>query len=89
VDASRFYLSTDPDAAEAILARRRVAVVVAYDPERVNSVSGTILGEPTPKGSMGQLLYERPHSPPPFLETVDESSNAAFHVFLRPAGLEK
>ena len=88
VDASLFYLSADPDAAEAILARRRVACVVAYDPERVNAVSSTILGEPTPKGSMGQLLYERPHSPPPFLKPVDTSSSAAFRVFLRPAGVE-
>ena len=88
VDASRFYLSTDPDAAEAILARRRVACVVAYDADRVNAVSSTILGEAIPKDTMGQFLYERPHSPPPFLEPVDASSNRVFRVFLRPAGLE-
>ncbi len=88
VDASRFYLSRDPAAAEAILARRRVACVVAYDPDRVNAVSSAILGEPVPpKGSMSRLLYERPHSPPPFLQLV--YSNADFRVFLRPAGLEQ
>ena len=89
VDASRFYLSTDPAAAEAILARRRVACVVAYEPSRVNAVSSVILGETVPKGTMGQLLYERPHSPPLFLEPVDASSNAAFRLFLRPAGVER
>ena len=89
VDASRFFLSADPAAAEAILARRRVACVVAYDSERVNAVSSAILGEPAPKETLGRLLYERPHSPPTFLEPVDASSNAAFRVFLRPAGLER
>ncbi|MEI6560657.1 MAG: hypothetical protein WCO68_01065 [Verrucomicrobiota bacterium] len=89
VDASLFYLSTDSDAAEAILARRRVACVVVYDPERVNAVSSAILGKPTPRDAMGRLLYERPHSPPPFLKLVETSSNAAFRVFLYSAGLEK
>lgn len=87
VDASRFYLSADPGAAEAILARRRVACVVAYDPDRVNAISSTILGQSAPTGAMGRLLYERPHSPPPFLKLV--YSNTAFRVFLRPEGLEQ
>jgi hypothetical protein len=86
VDASRFYLSRDPAEAEAILARRRVACVVAYDPDRVNAVASTILGQPVGEGTMGEYLYRRPHSPPPFLELA--YSNAAFRVFLRPAGIE-
>jgi len=86
VDTSRFYLSIDPEEAVAILERRRVACVVAYDFDRVNLVSRTILGEPDKKGTMAQYLYERPHSPPPFLQVV--YTNSAFRVFLRPDGLE-
>lgn len=86
VDASRFYLSRDPAEAESILARRRVACVVAYDPDRVNAVSGMILGQPVGEGTFGEYLYRRPHSPPPFLELA--YSNASFRVFLRPAGIE-
>ncbi len=82
VDASRFYLSRDPEAAEAILVKRRVAYVVAYDTDRVASVSSAILGQPVGEGTFAELLYERPHSAPPFLRLV--YSNAAFRVFLRP-----
>jgi hypothetical protein len=86
VDASRFFLSTDPAGAEAILARRRVACVVAYDADRVLSVSSAILGRPAEPGAMAELLYLRPHSAPPFLKPV--YANAAFRVFLRPGGVE-
>ena len=89
VDASRFYLSTNTGAAEAILSRRRVACVVVYEPSRVNAVSGAILGEAPVEGTLGQFLYERPHSAPPFLQPVDESSNGPFRVFLRLGGLEQ
>ncbi len=86
VDSSRFYLSADPAEAEAILARRRVACVVAYEPDRVNAVASAILSQPAGEGTMGEYLYRRPHSAPPFLELA--YSNAAFRVFLRPAGIE-
>jgi len=86
VDASRFYLSTDPDEAEALLVRRRVACVVAYEPDRVLTVSTSILGEPERPNAMGRILYERPHSPPAFMELV--YSNAAFRLYLRPNGVE-
>ncbi|MCX6967839.1 MAG: hypothetical protein NTZ46_08705 [Verrucomicrobia bacterium] len=88
VDASRFYLSADPAAAEAILTRRRVACVVVYDPERVNAVSSALLGQvPPQQGAMGQLLFERPHSPPPFLELA--YLNADFRVYLYPPELKR
>lgn len=86
VDASRFFLSTDAQEAEAIMARRRVACVVAYEPDRVNAVSSAILGKSATKESMGESLYRHPSNPPPFLERV--YSNRAFRVFLRPDGLE-
>lgn len=83
VDASRFYLSRDPAEAEAILAQRRVAWVVAYDADRVAAVSSAILGRPVEEGSMAESLYTRPNSPPPFLKPM--YANLAFRVFLRPA----
>ena len=87
VDTARFYLSTDPDAAEAILARRRVAWVVAYDSDRINQVSSAILGQAIPQETMAKLLYERPSSAPSFLKAA-HYPNVAFHIFLRPAGVE-
>lgn len=86
VDASRFYLTDDVNAAEAILARRKVACVVVYDADRVNAVSSQILGKPSPEATMGGVLYARPNSPPPFLKPV--YINGSFRVFLRPDGLE-
>ena len=87
VDASRFYLGTDLAAAEAILVQRRVGCVVVYDSDRINAVSSVILGTALSKGTLGEILYERPQRAPAFLELV--YSNAAFRVFLYPAGLER
>ncbi len=86
VDASRFYLSYGETGAEEILARRRVACVIAYEPERVNAVAAAILGKTPGEGSMGEYLFRRPHSPPAFLSLA--YSNNAFRVFLRPDGIE-
>ena len=97
VDACRFFLSTDPAAAEAILARRKVGCVIVYEPTRVIETSEKLLGvrvagapeiplgDPAEK-AMGVLLFRRPHRAPPFLELA--YGNAAFRVFLRPAGVE-
>ncbi len=93
VDSARFYASTDPREALAILARRKVACVIAYDPGRVLAVSDAILGLPQDKetanasrNTMAEWLYTRPHSPPPGLELA--GMNPAFRVFLRPEGVE-
>ena len=91
VDASRFFLSVDPGEARAILARRRVACVVVYDPERVDKVSSAILGAPIPERSLATILFRQPHSLPKQLnlDYSDASSNASFKVFLWPEGLEQ
>jgi len=97
VDTCRFFVCEDSRASEAILARREVACVVAYDPARVMETSRAVLGIKTGDSShsvplgdadekpMGVLLFRRPHSCPPFLKPV--YGNQAFRVFLRPAGL--
>ena len=100
VDACRFYTSENPREAEAILARRKVACVIAYEPTRVMEIARTVLGQAavttTNAGSlplgdpaeraMGVILFRRPHSPPSFLQLA--YGNLAFRVFLRPAGVE-
>lgn len=98
VDTCRFFVCEDWHASDAILARRKVACVVAYDPARVMETSRAVLGMPTgdpsrgaPLGEadekpMGLLLFRRPHRCPPFLKPV--YANQSFRVFLRPAGLE-
>ena len=94
VDASRFYVCEDPRQAEAILARRKVACVLAYDPDRVMDTSRTILGMPgfgvalgdVHERAMAVMLFRRPHSPPAFLKLA--YGNLAFRVFLYPPALE-
>lgn len=87
VDAARFYLSSQAEReAEEILAQRRVACVVAYEPSRVEAVCAAILNQPAPKPdnpALGRWLYERQSSPPPFLKLA--YANAAFRVYVRPA----
>ena len=99
VDACRFYTSEDPREAEAVLARRKVACVIAYEPTRVIETARTVLGikpiseksgalplgDPSER-AMGVLLFRRPHSPPPFLQLA--YGNLAFRVFLRAEGVE-
>ncbi len=89
VDTALFYTSEDPVAALAILARRRAACVVAYEPSRVLQTSAAILGKPIRgegEGMMAFTLYNHPRRPPEGLQLV--YSNGAFRVFLWPDGLE-
>lgn len=86
VDASRFYLSRDAASATAILKRRRVACIIAYEPNRVLSVASVILGETAGEETMGERLYSRPNRPPLFLKLA--YANAAFRVYLVPDGVE-
>jgi hypothetical protein len=103
VDTARFFLCEDPAAAEAILVRRKVACVVAYEPDRVIETSSIILeGKARPgtgfggalelgdeaEKAMGVLLFRRPHSAPPYLKLVDANTTTGFRVFIRPGGLE-
>lgn len=99
VDSARFYMCEDPIGAFAILDRRKVACVLAYEPTRVLATSSILLGIDPMKNpnadagleehsdrAMGSLLFRQPHRPPAFLELV--YSNAAFRVFLRRAGVD-
>lgn len=88
VDTARFYTTADWEEAKAILLRRRVGAVLAYQPERVleNSVALLGLSGPLPEGVMAARLYQQPHSPPPGLKLF--TMNLVFRVFLFPDGVE-
>ena len=68
VDVARFYMATDARQAAAILERRRVRWVVAYEPSRVQSTSADLLGlNPPPPRFMDLVLYEHPSFAPRYL----------------------
>ena len=79
VDSARFFNTDQPDVALAILRARKVMRVLIYDSDRVLETSSTLLGEPTPKNSMAQILYTHPLSAPSFLKLDYE--NQAFKVY--------
>ena len=80
VDVARFYLATDARQAAAILRRRRVRWVVAYEPSRVQSTSAGLLGlDPPPPRFMDLVLYERPRFAPRYLHEVME--NRYFKIY--------
>jgi len=79
VESARFYLGEDDAGARAILDRRRVKYVVAYEPDRVLGTSATLLRSPIPPGALGQRLYASPRLAPPFLLLV--YSNPYFKIY--------
>ena len=68
VDVDRFYLAADAREAAAILRRRRVRWVVAYEPDRVlRTAAGLFNQTQVSRRAMGFILYERPEIAPRFL----------------------
>ena len=68
VDVARFYTAADPRIAAAILRRRRVRWVVAYEPDRVLRTAAPLLGlTKISTRALGFILYQRPTAAPPFL----------------------
>lgn len=78
-DTARFYLTTDPQTARAILHKRNVQYVVAYEPSRVVLNSAQILGLAPPREPLAKLLYENPYASPDWLRLAYE--NKYFKVF--------
>lgn len=82
VDTARFYCTNDPEEARKILIAHGVKHVVTYDSARVLQTSSTLLGQEVPLHSMAEILDERPHSAPDFLEfEYAHQSNPAFKIF--------
>ena len=68
VDVARFYTADDVPTVAAILRRRRVRWVVAYEPDRVLRTAAPLLGlTRVSTRAMGFVLYQRPTAAPPFL----------------------
>ena len=68
VDVAKFYTAADPQAAAAILRRRRVRWVVAYEPDRVLRTAAPLLGlAKISTRALGFVLYQRPEAAPSFL----------------------
>ena len=73
VDSARFFLSTDPDQAAAILRKRRVFWVVAYDAGRVEENSAAVLGMAVPSRGLGRVLDRNPGRAPVFLRLAAQN----------------
>ena len=85
-DSARFFMSKNPADALAILRRREVRYVVAYDTGRVIQASAPLVSwDGSAEGTMADILYRTPRSAPPFLREIQ--ANNAFKVFaLAPGG---
>jgi hypothetical protein len=73
VGSARFFLSADPDEAEAILRRNGVQWVLAYDGTRVAQNSAPLLGRAVPTRPMCVILDRTPSLAPPFLSLIAEN----------------
>jgi hypothetical protein len=77
--SARFFLAADPETAEAILRKNKVAWVFAYDADRTVANSALILGVPAPENSLGHLLDRTPSRAPAFLRLA--AQDAACKLF--------
>jgi hypothetical protein len=67
VDSARFFLSSDPAEAAAILRQRQVRWVVADDDSHEIETSRTLLGVKPPEKPLATVLADHPEDAPPFL----------------------
>ncbi len=79
VASARFFLSTAPNDAEAILRAHGVRWVLAYDGERTAENSAAILGKPIPPQPLCRTLDRAPSQAPPFLQVAAENSTAKLY----------
>lgn len=77
--SARFFLASDPEKAEAIVHKRKVAWVLAYDADRTVANSAFILGVPVPENPLGRVLDRTPSQAPRFLEFA--AQNPACKLF--------
>jgi hypothetical protein len=62
VDTARFYLATTPTEALAILARRQVRYVIAYEPDRLITTSAVLLAKKPTRDAIATALFDRPQT---------------------------
>jgi hypothetical protein len=68
MDTARFFLSTSPDSAAAILRARRVRWVLADDPSRVIANSASLLAVTPPPETLAATLMDHSDEVPKFLQ---------------------
>jgi hypothetical protein len=78
-ESARFFLSENLQEARAILEKRHVAWVFAYDFDRVAQNSAAILNEPLPREPLCRVLDRTPSHAPPFL--VFSAQNPACKLY--------
>ena len=66
-DSARFFLSENLQEARAILEKRNVAWVFAYDFDRVAQNSAAVVNQAVPLRPLCRVLYQTPSQAPPFL----------------------
>jgi hypothetical protein len=83
VDTARFFSTTDPKVAQAICDTRYIETVVTGLPGNIVQESVHILGQPLPlaDNTMADILWEKPHSVPPFLHVIINDNNSMVKVF--------
>ena len=79
VASARFFLSTHPNEAEAILRARGVEWVLAYDGGRAAQNSAAILGVSVPSQPLCLKLDRAPSQTPTFLTLVGENGSAKLY----------
>jgi hypothetical protein len=77
--SARFFLAPDPETAQSILQKNRVAWVLAYDADRTVANSALILGVPAPENPLGRVLDRAPSQAPSFLQLA--AQNPASKLF--------
>jgi hypothetical protein len=76
-DTARFYLETDAKAGAELLKKRGVRRVVAYDADRVETTSATILNRrAASEDCLAKILDHRATQAPPFLRLSLQNGTA-------------
>ena len=78
-DAARFFLATDPAAAQAIVDQRKVGWIVSYDADRTIANSAALLGVSPTENSLARVLDRTPSQAPRFLELAAQNSGGKLY----------
>jgi hypothetical protein len=81
-ETARFFLSENLQEARAILEKRHVAWVLAYDSDRVAQNSAAILNEPLRREPLCRVLDRTPSQAPPFLVFSAQNPTCKLYEFV-------
>ena len=83
IDSARFFITEDPAEAQAILQKRGLQWVVAYEGESVLENSSKVLSLPKPTAPLAELLYSRPSQAPGFLKFSYQNPRLPYYKIYR------